>query len=101
MWDALPGVGTCHNTAKLFPRPDAAIEFHVGLQLPRMVWDTTTGASYDGHNAHPVLFGFADSRIDTQISFNIGHFRNLNTMSSSSLWQRFHFLDYRDLGFSL
>ncbi|HEU5313784.1 MAG TPA: hypothetical protein VFU08_08160, partial [Candidatus Udaeobacter sp.] len=73
------------------------------MQLPRTVWDTTTGASYDGHNAHPVLFGFADSRIDTQISFNIGHFRNLNTMSSSSLWQRFqrYFLDYRDLGFSL
>jgi glucose-6-phosphate isomerase len=37
------------------------------------------------------------------MSFNIGHFRNLNTMSSSSLWQRFqqHFLYYRDLGFSL
>ena len=35
--------------------------------------------------------------------FNIGHFRNLNTMSSSSLWQRFqqHSLYYRDLGFSL
>jgi glucose-6-phosphate isomerase len=37
------------------------------------------------------------------MSFNIGHFHNLNTMSSSSLWQRFqqHFLYYRDLGFSL
>ena len=37
------------------------------------------------------------------MSFNIGHFHNLNIMSSSSLWQRFqqHFLYYRDLGFSL
>ncbi len=37
------------------------------------------------------------------MSFNIGHFRNLNTMSSSSLWQRFqqHSLYYRDLRFSL
>jgi glucose-6-phosphate isomerase len=37
------------------------------------------------------------------MSFNIGHFHNLNTVSSSSLWQRFqqYFLYYRDLGFSL
>src|SRR6266487_565687 len=37
------------------------------------------------------------------MSFNIGYFRNLRSMSSSSLWQRFqqYFLYYRDLGFSL
>src|SRR5437762_5018639 len=37
------------------------------------------------------------------MSFNIGYFRNLSSMSSSSLWQRFqqYFLYYRDLGFSL
>src|SRR5213595_3634880 len=57
----------------------------------------TTETDDDGHIAGLVLFGFADSRIDTQMSFNIG------SMSSSSLWQRFqqYFLYYRDLGFSL
>jgi len=37
------------------------------------------------------------------MSFNIGQFRILNTMASSSLWQRFqrHCLYYQDLGFSL
>src|SRR5437773_6612210 len=57
----------------------------------------TTETDDDGHIAGLVLFGFADSRIDTQMSFNIG------SMSSSSLWQRFqqYFLYYRDLDFSL
>jgi glucose-6-phosphate isomerase len=65
--------------------------------------EATTGANYDGRIARLVLFGFADSRIDTQMSFNVGDFRNLRSMSSSSLWQRFqqYFLYYRDLGFSL
>jgi len=37
------------------------------------------------------------------MSFNIGNVCILNTMLSSSLWQRFqqYFLYYRDLGFSL
>src|SRR5438876_3656685 len=57
----------------------------------------TTETDDDGHIAGLVLFGFADSRIDTQMSFNIG------SMSSSSLWQRFqqYFLYYRDPAFSL
>src|SRR5438132_8164058 len=76
MWHALPGMGTCHDTAKLFPRPGAAIEFHMGRSstIPRTIWETTTDANHDGCIAHLVLFGFADSRIDTQISFNIGQF---------------------------
>ena len=39
--------------------------------------EATTGANYDGRIARLVLFGFADSRIDTQMSFNVGDFRNL------------------------
>src|SRR5436305_7802619 len=65
------------------------MEFHVGRGH--------SDANQTGGIPDLVLFGFPDSRIDTQISFNIG------SMSSSSLWQRFqhYFLYYRDLGFSL
>jgi glucose-6-phosphate isomerase len=49
------------------------------------------------------VFGFTSWRIDTQMSGSIGHFRNLNTMASSSLRQRFqrYLPEYRDLDFSL
>src|SRR2546421_592003 len=62
-----------------------------------MVWKPTADTNDDGHIADLVLFGFADSRIDTQMSFNIV------SMSSSSLWQRFqqYFLYYRDPAFSV
>jgi hypothetical protein len=75
MWHVLLGVGTCHH-AKLFPRPGAAIEFHVrgSSTIARMFWYTTTEANDDGHIADQVLFGFAESRIDIQMSFNISHF---------------------------
>src|SRR5437762_4944358 len=65
------------------------MEFHVGRGH--------SDANQTGGIPDLVLFGFPDSRIDTQISFNIG------SMSSSSLWQRFqhYFLYYRDPGFSL
>src|SRR6266513_1148851 len=65
------------------------MEFHVGRGH--------SDANQTGGIPNLVLFGFPDSRIDTQISFNIG------SMSSSSLWQRFqhYFLYYRDPGFSL
>ena len=71
MRQALRGMGTCHDAAKLFPRPGAAIEFHVRRQL----YDRETGLQLTttGRIADLVLFGFADSIIDTQISFNIGH----------------------------
>src|SRR5213595_2596567 len=65
------------------------MEFHVGRGH--------SDANQTGGIPDLVLFGFPDSRINTQISFNIG------SMSSSSLWQRFqhYFLYYRDPGFSL
>src|SRR6184192_2499940 len=65
------------------------MEFHVGRGH--------SDANQTGGIPDLVLFGFPDSRIDTQISLNIG------SMSSSSLWQRFqhYFLYYRDPGFSL
>jgi hypothetical protein len=39
-----------------------------------MGWTPTADTNDDGQIAHPVLFGFADSKIDTQMSFNIGQF---------------------------
>src|SRR5881227_2831450 len=65
------------------------MEFHVGRGH--------SDANQTGGIPDLVLFGFPDSRIDTQISLNIG------SMSSSSLWQRLqqYFLEYRGLGFSL
>src|SRR5438046_4397352 len=65
------------------------MEFHVGRGH--------SDANQTGGIPDLVLFGFPDSRIDTQISFNIG------SMLSSSLWQRFqhYFLYYRYPGFSL
>src|SRR5881394_498273 len=65
------------------------MEFHVGRGH--------SDANQTGQIADLVLFGFADSRIDTQMSFNIV------SMSSSSLWQRFqqYFLYYRDPAFSV
>jgi hypothetical protein len=76
MRHALPYLGTFHDSAKLFPRPVAAIEFHVRGRstIARMFWYTTTEANDDGHIADQVLFGFAESRIDIQMSFNISHF---------------------------
>src|SRR5216117_1252635 len=65
------------------------MEFHVGRGH--------SDANQTGGIPDLVLFGFPDSRIDTQISLNIG------SMSSSSLWQRFqrYFLEHRELCFSL
>src|SRR5205823_15052326 len=65
------------------------MEFHVGRGH--------SDANQTGGIPDLVLFGFPDSRIDTQISLTIG------SMSSSSLWQRFqhYFLYYRASGFSL
>src|SRR5947207_966773 len=65
------------------------MEFHVGRGH--------SDANQTGGIPDLVLFGFPDSKIDIQMSFNI------DSMSSSSLWQRFqhYFLYYRDFGFSL
>jgi hypothetical protein len=53
-----------------------AIEFHAGhkLRLRDLVWKATTDANHDGRMPHLVLLGFTDSRIDTQLSFNIWYF---------------------------
>ena len=103
MWQAFPRLDRHNDTAKLFSRCGAAIEFHVGGSFGTLkaVWKAPNVSQ--NRIDHLVLFGFADSKVDTQQSFNTGHFRNLTSMSSSSLWQRFqhHFLYYRDLGFSL
>src|SRR6266487_1995742 len=77
MWYASPAVGTCHDTAKLFPRPGAAIEFQRRRQLCRSrEWSGHNGgrSPQAGWIAHPVLFGFADSRIDTQCPLISGIF---------------------------
>ena len=37
-------------------------------------FEGNTGANHDGRIAHMVLFGFADSRADTQVLLNTGHF---------------------------
>src|SRR5581483_2871141 len=69
VWRALPGVGTYHDTAKLFPRPGAAIEFPAGaLYDSENNSRTITHANRNGRVSHMVLFGFAVSRIDTQMS---------------------------------
>src|SRR6266540_4738590 len=106
MWYALPGVGTCHDTAKLFPLPGAAIEFQRRMQLCRSrewFWTQRRTIPTRGLDCSSGFIWICRFEDRYSMSFNIGHFRNLNTMSSSSLWQRFqqHFLYYRDLGFSL
>src|ERR1700704_6593657 len=68
-----------------------------------MVWKPTADTSDDGHIAHPVLLDLQTQGSILKCRLILGNFRILNTMSSSSLWQRFqrHFLYYQDLGFSL
>jgi glucose-6-phosphate isomerase len=107
MWHALPGVGTCHDTAKLFRQPGAAIEFQYKKQLcdpeNRFVGNhgVLTMAGRIGPSDFFWILQTRGSILTCRLILGIFHI--LNTMASSSLWQRFqqYFLYYPDLGFSL